>query len=123
MQAKLRQQVHQKYAGRCAYCGDEITIKQMHVDHLKPIYRGWGDNHPLPPGAGTDTPDNMMPACKVCNLWKKTFSLEEFREEIAAQAARLRRDSAAFRMAERYGQIKETFEPVIFYFELQGASE
>jgi 5-methylcytosine-specific restriction endonuclease McrA len=29
-----RQQIHQKYNGHCAYCGCEITPKEMQVDHI-----------------------------------------------------------------------------------------
>ena len=113
----MRNQVHQKYGGRCAYCGAEITVKQMQVDHLNPIYRNWGDKHPRPDNAGTDTIDNMMPACGPCNRWKSTYPLEEFRTELTAQVERLRRDSAAFRMAERHGLVAATGSPVVFWFE------
>jgi len=113
----MRKIVHQKYGGRCAYCGEEITLKQMHVDHLKPIFRGWGDNHPFPGHGGTDTIDNMMPACAPCNLRKSTLTLESFRAEINLQVSRLRRDSAAFRLAERFGLISETGKAVTFWFE------
>lgn len=112
----MRKTVHQKYGGRCAYCGQEITLKQMHVDHLKPIFRGWLDEH-KPERAGTDTIDNMMPACRACNLWKSTHSLEQFRVELSAQIGRLRLRSAAFRMAERFGQVRPTSEDVVFWFE------
>ena len=52
-----------------------------------------------------------------CNRWKSTFSREEFRAEMAAQVERLRRDSAAFRMAERHGLVAVTGSPVVFWFE------
>jgi 5-methylcytosine-specific restriction endonuclease McrA len=113
----MRAQVHQKYGGRCAYCGTEITVKQMQMDHFKPIYRNWGDTHPLPEHAGTDTIDNLMPACAPCNRWKSTMPLEDFRAELVAQVERLRRDSAAFRMAERHGLVVPTGNPVVFWFE------
>lgn len=112
----MRSQVHQKYGGRCAYCGAEITLKQMHVDHLNPIYRKW-EGYPRPNHAGTDTIDNMMPACAPCNRWKSVLSPEDFRAELTAQVDRLRRDSAAFRMAERHGLVVPTGNPVVFWFE------
>ncbi len=31
-----RQQVYDKCDGHCAYCGVEITLKQMQVDHIQP---------------------------------------------------------------------------------------
>ena len=33
----MRQQVYDKYHGHCAYCGREITMKEMQVDHIVPI--------------------------------------------------------------------------------------
>ena len=115
----MRQKVYAKYDGHCAYCGQPITLKQMHVDHLKPIFRGWLDEH-KPAFAGTDVMENMMPACRACNLWKSTHPLEQFRSEMAAQVERLRLRSAGFRMAERYGQVKATGRPVVFWFEKEG---
>jgi 5-methylcytosine-specific restriction endonuclease McrA len=111
----MRKTVHAKYGGRCAYCGQEITLKQMHVDHLKPIWRGNPTVNPKYRGA--DTIDNMMPACRACNLWKSVHPLEQFRAEMTAQVERLRLRSANYRMAERYGLVEATGKPVIFWFE------
>jgi hypothetical protein len=112
---KQRRQVHEKYNGHCAYCGEPISIEQMHVDHLKPI---WRDNPTVNPAyRGTDTIDNLMPACKPCNLWKSVMPLEQFRSEIMAQVSRLQLRSANFRMATRYGQVTVICAPVVFYFE------
>lgn len=111
----MREKVHAKYGGRCAYCGQKITIKQMHIDHLKPIYRG--NDSVSPEYRGADTLDNMMPACKPCNLWKGVYLIEQFREEVAAQVERLRMRSANFRMAERYLLVEVTEKPVVFWFE------
>jgi 5-methylcytosine-specific restriction endonuclease McrA len=87
----------------------------MHVDHLKPIFRG----HPgvNPALRGTNTIDNLMPACKPCNLWKSTMTIEDFRHEIAAQTERLRLRSSNFRMVERYQLVSVIDVPVVFYFE------
>lgn len=117
----MRTLIHQKYDGRYAYCGEPITLKQMHVDHIAPIYRGWEGKRPA--RAGSDTIENMNPACKPCNLRKSVLTLEEFRSEIAAQATRLRRDSAAFRLAERFNQVEATGIPVVFWFERQQSAK
>lgn len=106
MNKKLREQVYQKYGGRCAYCGKEITLKQMQVDHIHPQYLGGNDDY-----------DNLNPSCRVCNNWKLTHSVEQFRYEIEMQIDRLRLRSANFRMAERYGLVEITRKPVIFWFE------
>lgn len=127
-----RQAILEKFGSRCAYCGEEITIKTMQVDHVVPQsdleYNRKGDEfkktdrfpdfikHLRP--SDINHPDNLFPACRVCNKWKNWFSLEEFRSEIQDQVNRLRRDSAAFRMAERYYLVVETDMKVEFHFEM-----
>jgi len=98
--------VHAKFDGRCAYCGQEITLKQMQVDHIHPRYNG-----------GKNDFENLNPACRVCNNWKLTHSVEQFRHEIEMQIERLRLRSSNFRMAERYSLVETTGKPVIFWFE------
>jgi len=107
--------VYQKYGGRCAYCGQKITLHEMQVDHIEPIRRGLMQ---LPEEIERLSHiDNLNPACGPCNHRKRTHPVEEFRAEIASQVERLRRDRNQFRMAERYGQIEATGKPVIFWFE------
>lgn len=111
-----RRNIHQKYKGRCAYCGENVPYEKMQVDHLKPIYRGNKSVHPKI--RGDDTIDNKMPSCAVCNRWKATMTIDQFRSEIESQINRLRRDSASFRMAEKYNlvEVQESSE-VRFWFE------
>jgi 5-methylcytosine-specific restriction endonuclease McrA len=114
-----RQEVYDKCDGHCAYCGKEITFKQMQVDHIKPLYRNdnvttlesWGVER------GTDDMDNLLPSCARCNRWKSTFSLEMFRKEIELQIERLNNYNNNYRMAKDYGLISENNNKVIFYFE------
>ena len=78
----------------------------MQVDHIKASYCG-----------GSDDMDNLNPACRPCNNYKLTYSIEELRHEISRQVDRARRYSVNFRLAERYGLIAITGNPVVFYFE------
>jgi hypothetical protein len=114
-----RQEVYNKCSGHCAYCGVEITIKQMQVDHIKPLYRNdkvetlevWGVER------GTDEMDNLNPSCSRCNKWKSTFSLEMFRTIVENSIDRMERDTPNFRLARDYGLIEVKQNPVVFYFE------
>lgn len=114
-----RQEVYNKCDGHCGYCGKEITIKQMQVDHIKPLYRNdkvttlevWGVER------GTDDFENLMPSCARCNRWKSTFNLEMFRNEITLQIERLNKYNNNYRMAKDFGLIQETEMSVVFYFE------
>jgi hypothetical protein len=125
----MRGQIHQKFGGRCAYCGQEITVKDMQVDHIIPK-RHYSEIH----GClivkakkfteyGLNDTRNLNPACRPCNNRKSSCTLEEFREEIAAQVTRLRRDSNQFRLAERFGLVVATEQPVLFYFEVMNQME
>lgn len=67
----MRQLVHKKYGERCAYCGCPLAYKDMQVDHLHPLKKG-----------GTDELENLMPACRSCNHYKESFTLEQFRDRI-----------------------------------------
>jgi 5-methylcytosine-specific restriction endonuclease McrA len=60
-----------EYAGRCAYCGDNGLL---HADHRIPLARG-----------GTNTIENIVPACAQCNLRKHAMTEEEFRARLAAE--------------------------------------
>ena len=77
-----REAVYRKYDGHCAYCGREIAYKDMQVDHFQPL-RAWGIED-----AGTDDLDNLMPACRMCNHYKRANSLETFRQYIDRDALR-----------------------------------
>lgn len=61
-----RRTVYDKLGGHCAYCGCEIAYKDMQVDHVFPI-RG---------GMERDKLDNMLPACRDCNHYKRGNTLE-----------------------------------------------
>ena len=101
-----RQAIYNKCDGHCAYCGAEITIKQMQVDHKIALRRG-----------GADTIDNMFPACRSCNHYKDTLTIDDFREMVERMPATLARDSVTYRNAVRFGMIVPNPHPVIFYFE------
>ena len=115
-----REEVYKKCFGKCGYCGNEITIKQMQVDHIIPIFRGWKDEEleRYNMTRGTDDFDNLLPTCVRCNKWKSSHTLEQFRKEIELQFERLKRDSPGYRLGLDYGLIQEFPKKVIFYFEI-----
>jgi hypothetical protein len=106
-----RQAVYAKYGGRCAYCGEEIALERMQVDHLWPRsmahYRLSEDNGAI---------DNLMPSCQPCNIHKHRFTLYQWRAELQAQIGRLKKN-AQFNRALRFGQLRITDSPIWFYFE------
>jgi 5-methylcytosine-specific restriction endonuclease McrA len=128
MNKKDRQIVFDKFNGHCAYCGEILIPKTLHVDHIIPqanFYWHVINKHKVPSFLAHLTVidvnhvDNLFPACGVCNRWKSTFDLETFRNEIFMQTERLKKTSASFRMAKRYDLIQYTFKGVKFYFEAE----
>ena len=107
-----RQQVYEKYSGHCAYCGKEIEIKDMQVDHMIPLWIG-----------GADEMSNYMPSCRQCNHYKRGNSLEGFREMIERIPEKLERDSYIYRVGVNYGNIIPHAMPIVFYFEMAGEEE
>jgi hypothetical protein len=69
---------------------------------------------------GADEPGNLVAACRSCNHYKSTFTVEEFRHEITQWTSRLERDSVTFKNALRYALISVTNLPVVFYAEQIG---
>lgn len=108
--ADVRERVRVKCAGPsgtpcCAYCGEPLGAT-WHVDHMTPLHRG-----------GTNDAANLMPACPPCNGWKATYTVEEYRAELAQIPDRLRRDSGPYRMALRMGLVAHVRPEVEFWFE------
>jgi len=108
-----RQLVFDKYDGHCAYCGEVITIGNFQVDHIRPQF-GYVKGHSKC-NYDLNGFDNLNPACRSCNHHKKTFSIEGYRHELQMQVSRIR--STQFKRALKYGQVKITESPIVFYFE------
>lgn len=116
-----RQIIFDKYEGRCAYCGCELQ-KGWHVDEIEPIRRNWEYVNDKKVYTGCMHPErltieNQNPACPSCNINKHSESLENFRNNIAAYMKHLNEISTQYKIAKRYGLIKETGSEVVFYFE------
>ena len=109
---KQRQQIFDKYDGRCSYCGCELTDK-FHVDHIEPIIRN-SDGTCLRP---SESIENMNPACPSCNIMKHSMSLEQFRKSIKQFVQSLNLYNNQYKFAKKYDLIQETDNDVIFYFE------
>lgn len=111
-----REQVRLKCNGRCAYCGEPLGPR-WHADHVKAVFRGYGSDGKQLLHADRHTVDNMMPACAPCNISKSVYSIEQWRQAIARHVEALNRRVPTYRMAKKYGLIRETGVSVEFYFE------
>jgi len=98
--------VYEKYGGCCAYCGKEIEFKDMQVDHIVPKRRD-----------GTDDFDNLNPACRRCNHYKSSLTLEGFRDTIEKIPEKLMGREYIFKVGVDYGFFEPWRRKVTFYFE------
>lgn len=120
------------FDGLCAYCGCLLPEKGWQADHVEPIERNgeWVRLDKYAPGAthkyvqdGTcrapenDCIENMMPACRPCNINKGACDIELWRSCLERSVDGMRRDHASFRHAERFGLVKQVETKVVFYFE------
>ncbi len=115
-----RQKVYDKCNGHCGYCGKEITIKQMQVDHIVAQWSTLSKEKSEKVGIikGTDDFSNLMPTCARCNKWKSTWTIEQFRREISLQVERLNKYSSAYRLAKDFDLVDENQNEVVFYYEV-----
>ena len=67
--------------------------------------------------------DNQMPSCPSCNINKHSMNLEDFRGLISGFMNHLNEVNTQYKIAKRYGLIKEIMKPVVFYFETQHESK
>ena len=123
MKAGIRQKVWLKYDKHCAYCGKVLAYKDMQVDHLIPqrlapyyiseraraIIGAVGDS--------IDSFENLMPACRRCNHYKRWRDLKEFRILMLELHTRIN-DTYIVKVGRDYGMVPvvEPFDGT-FYFE------
>jgi len=69
-----RKLVWEKSGGRCWYCGVTLTPWNFHVDHYMPRSKGGGDDL-----------ENLVPACRNCNLEKKDRFWWDWKCELAVK--------------------------------------
>ena len=99
-------EVLMKTLGRCAYCGQMLSLDTMQVDHVIPIALG-----------GADILPNMLAACVGCNKAKGALTVERFRAEVEKWLRYLEKDYITYRNARRFGLVEEHPQKVVFYFE------
>lgn len=107
-----RKLIYDKCNGHCAYCGCELEIKKMQVDHVVAFSLIQDDK--------TDDMSNLLPACRSCNHYKGASSLESFRKTVENMPYVLMRDSVTYKNAVRFGLVEPNPHKVEFYFEKLG---
>lgn len=120
-----RKAVYDKFNGHCAYCGKKITLIEMQIDHIYPkrakniMQEGYTTNEwakDWPKSGNINGFDNLNPACRRCNHYKRDYFLEGFRRLMLTLHERIEKQYIN-KVAIDYGII--TVEPWDgkFYFE------
>ena len=116
-----REQVYKKFNGHCAYCGKEITIKEMQIDHVYPkrldsLYE-WSEEIKQKRPKDIDSISNLMPSCRTCNHYKRAGTLESFRDLMRTLHERIL-NIYIVKVAICYGIVKVRPFDNKFYFEI-----
>lgn len=120
---KTRMALYEKYNHRCAYCGCGLEYKDMQVDHVKSVYANTDFKQTMTEEE-MYSEENLLPACRQCNFYKSTMTLEDFRERIRITMMDNLQKNFGYRLALKYGLIEENPKDIVFYFEtLNGNSE
>lgn len=115
---RLRQRVYEKCGGRCGYCGQHLTPKTMQVDHMMPL---------CSPSLSARLEDgvlvhyvndlsNLMPACRTCNHYKRSLTVEGYRH-LLTQLHRKLVNMYLNKVAINFGMIQPKHFSGRFYFE------
>ena len=118
---KTRENVYEKCNGHCAYCGVEISMSEMQVDHVIPLK--FAEVYKEHQGTNLNAIENLMPSCRSCNHYKSSLTVEKFRQALEKIPDVLQRDSATYRTAVRFGIIEPRPQKVSFYYELLEAAK
>lgn len=113
---KMRLSLYEKYNHKCAYCGCDLEYKDMQIDHIKSFYTNTDIKQTMTEEE-MYSEENMMPTCRQCNFYKSTMDLETFRQRLSGTLMSNLQKTFQYRLALKYGLIKEHIRPVTFYFE------
>lgn len=113
---KTREIVYNKYKGHCAYCGCELSISEMQIDHIDSRFLAQYHGKEINNSIG-----NLMPACRMCNFYKSSSDLEGFRKTLSTVLKDSCRKSFTVRLAIKYGFLSIGEWDGNFYFEKEGA--
>ncbi len=64
---KIELELRKFFAGKCAYCGRDLNLKNKTLDHIMPRQKG-----------GSNRIANLFPCCRDCNSIKGTLYIGDF---------------------------------------------
>lgn len=103
---KMREKVYAKYRGHCAYCGCELSFKDMVVDHIDPVING-----------GQNELNNLNPSCRLCNEYKRDTDVVNFKTWLLDGVLKRLQKLYLIRVAIKYHMLEIKDWDHKFYFE------
>ena len=122
MKKEYRLKIYNKFNKKCCYCGNDLEYKNMQIDHLHPQCRSHYYQSDLMKkmynlqDKTVDDFNNLMPSCRRCNHYKRSLTLEEFRERMKTIHERIA-DIYIVKVAIDYRIVKINKWNGKFYFE------
>lgn len=82
---KVREMLIEVLGKPCYYCGKELTLENIQMDHKKPMLRTFDivdgiQNPPIKDFIRLNRPQNLRFICKMCNLTKGHLPENEFKK-------------------------------------------
>ena len=108
----LRIIILKKFNNKCAYCGGDLDLSNLNIDHISPKNRKSKGKE-----IGDDSINNFNPSCFTCNSSKGNLSIDEWRNAIENKNYMCFKNSATYRVLIHFNRIIEIKEPIEFYFE------
>lgn len=93
----LRNAAIKRDGNRCVYCGDDFSVIDPTLDHVKPLYSG-----------GTWSLSNLVAACRPCNHLKGIMSARAFKKLLRNDPNRLKSLKGAMRANRKREQASLT---------------
>lgn len=116
IQKAMRMKIHDKYNHKCAYCGCDLEYKDMQIDHIKSVYSNTDFNQTMTEEE-MYSEENLLPACRQCNFYKSTMTVEDFRKRLRIVMMNNLRKNFGYKLAIKYGLVEEHMKPIKFYYE------
>lgn len=112
----IRMNLYNKYNHKCAYCGCDLEYRDMQIDHIESVYANT-DFKQIMTEEEIYSEENLLPACRQCNFYKSSMTVEDFRKRLCIAMMNNLRKNFGYRLAIKYGLVEEHVKPIKFYFE------
>lgn len=89
-----RKLIWELFGGRCAYCHASVALDEMTIDHIIP-------QSEFESVEEADVTENLCLCCRVCNVYKGSLSLSDFRVQTNTANGAFLKLEAEKRKAER----------------------